>query len=148
VFPDDRFYVISFATWPRPPSLPKELSPQMVARVQHGNSVQPIRNVDDLKIFLSTGVKEARGNERIQAATLAALRLAEAVSKAGGYQFDKPDVSIARGKDGIEAAATASVGDPARGAVTIQLQFAFEGTISPDRIHIEDRTNPGPPPRR
>ncbi|MGY4348698.1 hypothetical protein ACVWXM_005165 [Bradyrhizobium sp. GM7.3] len=148
VFPDDRFYAISFATWPRPPSLPKELSPQMVVRVPGRDSVQPIRNVDDLTNFLGAALPEARGDERIRAVVLASLRLAEAVAKAGAYEFGNPDVSVARGDLRIEATASASVAEPARGAVTIRMQFAPDGAVLPDGIRIEDRTNPGPPPRR
>jgi hypothetical protein len=148
VFPDDRFYTISFATWPRAPSLPKELSFQMVGRVHRESSVQPIRNADDLTNFLGSALPKVQGDEQIRAAMLASLRLAEAIAKAGGYEFGNPDVSVARKDLRIEATASASVAEPARGIVTLEMQFTPEGTVLPGGIRIEDRTNAGPPPRR
>jgi hypothetical protein len=148
LFPDDRFYAISFATWPRAPSLPKELSFQMVGRVDQESSVHPIRNADDLSDFLGAALPRVQGDEQIRATMLASLRLAEAIAKAGAYEFGKPEVSFARKELRIEATASASPAEPARGIVTLEMRFAADGTVLPSGIRIEDRTNAGPPSRR
>jgi len=147
VFPDDRFYAVSFATWPIAPRLPSELSHQMVARVAHGESVQPIRDKGALIEFLTQALAGVRGEDRVRAIALASLRLAEAVAKGGSHTFDNPDVSVARQEGRIVATARASAEEPGRGEVTIQMQFGLDGTILPDGVNIEDRTSRGPPSR-
>jgi hypothetical protein len=145
VFPDDEFYAISFATWPRPPSLPQELSTQMIARVRQG-TVAPLRNMDDLAKYLGGELPQARGDEQIRTVMLASLRLAEPVARAGAYEFAKPALSVTRANLNLEATASASVAEPARGDVTVSMEFTKEGNVLPGSIRIEDRTRAGPPP--
>src|SRR5260221_5231326 len=84
VFPDDRFYGVYFASWPRPVPLPKELSHEMVARVRHGELVEPIRGdprPEGLRSFLSQAFSDIHDDNPASAAVRASLRLAEAVAK-------------------------------------------------------------------
>lgn len=147
VFPEDKFYSIVFATWPRAPGLPQELSLQMIARVR-GSSIEPIRNSDDLTKYLAATLPQARGDDRLRAILLASLRLAEAISKAAAYEFGDPVVSVVRGASNIETMASAPASEPARGDITISMQFAVEGAVLPNSIHLVDRTRAGPPSQR
>jgi hypothetical protein len=97
--------------------------------------------------FLTQALARIRGEDQVRAIALASLRLAEAVAKGGSYTFDNPDVSVARQEGRIVATARASVEEPGRGQVTIQMQFGPDGMILPDGVNIEDRTSRGPPSR-
>jgi hypothetical protein len=145
VFPRGRFYDISFATWPVAPRLPKPLSHQMLARVAHGESVEPIRDADSLKRFLTNELTDVPDEGAASAAALASLRLAQAIATAGSYALDKPEVSAVREGSNIIATARAAVQEPARGEVEIRLEFGSDGRVEPDGITIDDRSRRGPP---
>lgn len=147
VFPDNRFYGVYFATWPVAPRLPKELAHETVVRVRQGESIQPIRGEDGLRTFLAQALVDIRDEDKAKAAVLASLRLAEAVSKAGAYPFEKPEVSVARQGTTIVATARAAV-NPSLGEVAIRLEFGADGKIKPDAVKIDDRTRRAPPAGR
>ena len=145
VFPGDRFYGIHFATWPVAPRLPKELSYDTVVYIRSGESVEPIRDQNALRIFLAQQLTGIRDEDRASAAVLASLRLAEVGAKAGSYQFDKPAVSVVRHGQSLIATAQAAVHEPGRGEVMIRMEFDAEGKTTPDGIEIDDRSRRGPP---
>jgi hypothetical protein len=145
VFPKGRFYDISFATWPVAPRLPKPLAYEMLARVGDGDSVEPIRDQESLKTFLTKELTDIRDEGAAAGAALASLRLAEAIATAGSYAFDKPEVSTVREGNNIVATARAGVQEPARGDVEIHLEFGSDGRVKPDAIKIDDRSRRGPP---
>jgi hypothetical protein len=147
VFPDDRFYGVYFATWPVAPRLPKELSYETLMRLPVGAPIEAIRDQDALRSFLARALAGIQDDGRARAAVLASLRLAEAVSKAGAYSFEKPDLSVVREGKSTVATARAAVQEPGGGEISIRLEFDADGKTKPDSISIDDRTRRGPPSR-
>ena len=145
MFPSDRLYDISFATWPVAPRLPKQLSHEMIARVRDQESIETIRDEETLRSFLAQTLTDIRDEDGARAAALASLRLAEAVAEAGSYRFDEPDVTVVRQDDNIVATAQAAACNPAQGEVAVRLEFGADGRIKPDAIEIDDRSRRGPP---
>lgn len=147
IFSGDRFYGISFATWPVAPRLPKELSYETLVRVRQGGSIEPVRDQEALKGFLAQSLTGIEDKERAAAAGLASLRLAEAIATAASSAFEKPHVSVVQQGSGIVATARAAAAEPARGEVEVQLEFGSDGKVKPDSIRIDDRSRRGPPGR-
>ena len=146
-FPDDRFYSISFATWPVAPRLPKELSYETLVRVRQGGVIEPIRDEAELKQFLAQSLSGILDEKQATAAGLASLRLIAAVATAASSAFEKPDVSVVQQGSDIIATARAAASEPARGEIEVQLQFGADGKTTPESIKTDDRSRRGPPGR-
>ena len=116
-FPDDRFYSVSFATWPVAPRLPKALSYETLVRVRQGGAIEPIRDETELKQFLAKSLSGIRDEKQAATAGMASARLIGAVATAGSSGFDKPDVSVVQQGSGLVATARAAASAPARGEV-------------------------------
>jgi hypothetical protein len=144
IFPGSGFYGIYFATWPVAPRLPRELSYEMLVRLQRG-AVEPIRDEEAVVAFLARELGHVGDDAGAATAVSASLRLAEAVAKAGSYTFEKPDVSVARQDGSIVATASAAARAPARGEITVRLDFGADGKINPATSKIGDQTRRGPP---
>jgi hypothetical protein len=144
-FPDDRFYSISFATWPVAPRLPKELAYETLVRVRPGGLIEPIRGEAELKSFLAQSLSGIQDEKQAATAGLASLRLTSAVANAASSAFEKPDVSVVQQGSDIIATARAAASAPARGEVEIQLQFGADGKTSLESIKTDDRSRRGPP---
>jgi hypothetical protein len=146
IFPGERFYSVSFATWPIAPRLPKEISYETLVRVRQG-SIEPVRDLEALKGFLAKSLSGIADKERAAVAGLASLRLAEAIATAGLSAFEKPEVSVVQHGSDIAATARAVAAEPARGEVQLDLEFGPDGKVKPDSIQITDRSRRGPPGR-
>jgi hypothetical protein len=148
LFPDDRFFGVYFATWPVAPRLPKELAHETLVRVRRGETIEPIRGEDGLRIFLAQALTDIRDDDKARAAASASLRLAEAISKAGASPFGKAEVSVARQGASILATARASASESVLGEVAIRIELGADGKAKADAIQIDDRTRRAPPSGR
>jgi hypothetical protein len=117
-------------------------------RVRHGESVEPIHGEEALRTFLAQTLADIQDEDKARTAVLASLRLAEAMSKAGLYPFEKPEVSVARQGTTIVATAQAAVNEPSLGEVATRLEFSADGKLKPEAVKIDDRTRRGPPSSR
>jgi hypothetical protein len=148
LFPDDRFFGVYFATWPVAPRLPKELAHETLVRVRLGETIEPIRGEDGLRIFLAQALTDIRDDDKARAAASASLRLAEAISKASASPFGKAEVLVARQDASIVATARASASESVLGEVAIRIEFGADGKAKADAIQIDDRTRRAPPSGR
>jgi len=145
VFPDYHFYGVYIPRMPRAPRTTGGISLENVVGVRDGESVQPISSEAALRTFLGRTLASIGSESQARAAAIASLRLAAAVAERGPYQLEEPDVSVLRKEGNIVINAIGAVRAPARGEITIRMEFNAGGTITPDAIEIDGHPRPGPP---
>ena len=137
-------YSVLFRQFPLARLVPEGLSAGNVFAVMPGGKVEAVSDRKGLEKLFAAALRPVRGAEAARQATVAWLRLSEALHQDGFYQFAIPAKELTADPDGKEASGKAVVERGGNGEIRVALRFGADGKLA--RVEEKAKLRPGPRP--